>query len=417
MRILHLPSNPADQAGIVVRELRAQGHEAELWHFGEPPFGFEADRVFELDERDPAAVWPVFLEAIERFDVFHFWFARSFFSYGWHNFPPYWDLPVLRMLGKRIVFTFVGSECRTRDVMERTNPYAALFYEQYAPDENKIRSNLDVISRYAHDLLAMSVELMPYVPDSTYIPRAFPLAQWEEQPAEQREVPVIVHIPSRRSLKGTDRIVAAMEQLRAEGLAFEFRLFEGIPHDELVKLCRDADVIIDQLVMGDHGIASVEAMASSRVAVAYLIDPVKDACPGLPVYEANPDDVVDRMRALILDRPLRLRLAAAGRAWVAEHWNAPDVARRHLEIYAGKAETAGRSFPGWVTVGGDRRIERLEASVAARDASIKHLRAEIRETRADLARVRRELAAARAWSVKQMLPPGVRRGLKRLRGR
>lgn len=417
MRILSLPSNPADQAGILTRALRAQGYEAEMWHFGAPPFGFQADRIIDVDQHDPSVIWPHFAEAIGRFDVFHFWFGRTFFSHGWKQFPPFWDLPVLRMLGKRIIFTFVGSECRTRDVMEMNNPFTSLFYETYAPDENKIRADIEVISRYADRLLAMTEELKPYVPGSTYIPRAFPLASWPEQDPNQREVPVIVHVPSRRALKGTDQIVAGMAALKDEGLAFDFRLYEDIPHAELIDLCRDADVVIDNIVMGDHGISSVEAMASSRVAVAYLIDPVKEACPGIPIYEADPNSFVDRMRALIRDRGLRSRLASEGRPYVAANWNDVDVAKLHIDIYAGSdRERPARSFPGWVAAGGDRRIEKLESSLDRRILQSEELAAEVRDLRAQNSKLRKDLAAARTWSPKDMLPPSVRRALRR-RGR
>lgn len=417
VRILHLPSNPADQAGIVVRALRSLGHDAELWRFGTSSFGFPADRIIDVEGKRVDAIWPHFIEAIERFDVFHFHLGASFFP-TWERFPMHWDLPLLRALGKKIIFTFVGSDCRRREPHAAQNPYSDLFFAQYEPDEERILGSLAIIRHYADRLLAMSVELMPYVPGSTYIPRAFDLDAWPAQGAEQREVPVILHAPSRRSLKGTDLIVAGMEQLEREGIGFEFSFIEGVPHDELRKRVQDADIIIDNITMGDHGISSVEAMASDRVAVAYLIDPVKRACPGLPVFDVTPPSFVDRMRELVTDVALRRRLASAGRAYVSEHWDAKDVARRHLEIYAEPVRGApGRSFPDWAATGGPRRIEALEDKVEKRGAEVQGLKRDVARLEVALGTAQQRLAAARRYSLTRLIPDSMRRTLRARRQR
>src|SRR5690606_39056052 len=76
VRILHAPRNIADQAGVAVRALRRLGHDAEVWEYDEHPFRFPVDRTIDTRSGDPAIWWRTFLEAIERFDVFHFHFGR-----------------------------------------------------------------------------------------------------------------------------------------------------------------------------------------------------------------------------------------------------------------------------------------------------------------------------------------------------
>src|SRR5438874_6026557 len=111
MRILHAPSNVANQAWASAQGLRALGHEVEVWHYGPNPYGFRADRTIELGD-DPRRAVDVFVEALARgFDVFHFHFARSLIP-AVGGLPWFWDLPVLRALGKRVVFTFPGSDVR-----------------------------------------------------------------------------------------------------------------------------------------------------------------------------------------------------------------------------------------------------------------------------------------------------------------
>ena len=361
MRILHLPANPADQAGIIVRELRKLGHDAALWHHGPSPFGFPADRFIDIDKYDYRILWDAFIDALGRYDVFHFHFGLSFFPYVWDRFPPYWDLPVLRMLGKKIFFTFVGSDVRTRAEHAAQNPYSNLFYEDYAPDEDRIAKRVAIARTYADACFVMSVELMPYVPGASLMPRAFPLDEWAESPISEREIPRIVHVPSRKSLKGTRQIVEGMQALEREGLALEFELLEGVPHDRMRDVLVGADVVVDNIVMGDHGIASVEAMASSRVAVAYMNERVVASCPDIPIHNVNPDNFVDRMRELIIDRSLRQRLASAGRTYVRDKWDAPKIAEKHLEAYAVEPRSAAPfSFPDWASLEDHRRVEYLE---------------------------------------------------------
>lgn len=415
VRVLHLPSNPADQAGIVVRTLRDLGHDAELWHFGPSPFGFDVDRVIDIDDHDPRSIWPHLLEAIERFDVFHFHYGRSFFSQGWQEFPLYWDLPLLRMLGKKIIFTFHGSDCRTPEAHAKHNPFSHLFFEHLTPDVDRIAKSIAVISTYADHLAVVSAELRPYVPGSVVVERAFPLAGFAEQPAAQREIPVLLHAPSRRSVKGTERIVEVLDTLKAEGVRFEFRMIEGLPHDEVLALIRDADVVIDQVVMGDHGVVSVEAMAANRVAVAYLTDPVRKANPGSPVYLADPDTFKDRMRELIIDADLRMKHASAGRAYVAEHFDAAVIAQRCLALYAAEPATrARRMFPDWMTVGSARTLEGLQEQVARETAHRRALQEEVGELKRSARALERQLAAARRFSLTRVAPTQMRRAAKRL---
>lgn len=414
MRILHLPTNPADQAGIVVREMRRAGHDAELWHFGAPPFGFQADRIIPIGDSDPTAIWPHVLEAIDRFDVFHFHSARSFFPYGWQAFPLFWDLPLLRMLGKTIVFTFHGSECRIPEIHARHNPFSSLFFERYTPDVDRMRKTQALISTYADHLVVVSAELLPHVPGARVVRRAFSLADFDEQPPAQRDVPVVIHCPSRRSLKDTDRIVDAMESLRSEGVAFDFQVHEGIPHDEVLKKVRDADVVVDQITMGDLGVLSVEAMAANRVAVAYMTEPVQKASPKHPVYVADPAGFLGQMRELITRRDLRMQHAERGRAYVAETFDAPLIAGQLLSMYAEpKKRQPWRMFPDWMTVASARRIEQMEERLREQTDQGRALRTENAWMKRRIADLERRLVAARPWSPAAVAPV-LRRRIGRL---
>ena len=420
MRILHAPQNYADQAASVVRALRAMGHDAEYWEYGTSRFGFEADRRIDVSDADPSILWQTFLEAKDRFDVFHFHFANSFFPYPWAVVPPYWDLPVLRMLGKKVFFTFHGSDCRMKKIAEEWNPYASEFFADATPDDDRMQKSINVIKTYSNKMFAVSAELLRYVPDAQAIPRAIDLSLWPEQKVDQRRRPLVVHLPSRRSYKGTPRILSGLESLQREGVAFDFELREDLSHDEARALFQRADVVIDNILMGDFGVTSIEAMASAAVPVAYLEPRVRQGNKGVPVYEVEPESFVPRIRALIEDASLRSDLAARGRPYVEGHFDASIVAGEYLSLYEQDfPPLTPRIFPDWMGFGDARRLEALTERVAELRSEIARTSAELRTASGELARVKAALEYERSkpWSPKDALPPAIRSRLASARAR
>lgn len=389
MRILHLPSNPSDQAGNVVRQLRRLGHEAELWTFGDTPYGFPSDRVIDTSSKSNDLLWHTFLEAIDRFDVFHLHGARSFFPYGWHRFPSFWDLPVLRMLGKKIVVTFRGSDVRLPSAVGAIDPATAALYAETMPDEDSISKRVEIFRTYVDRMLVANPELLFSVPDATVMPRSIDLGQWPATARRSRAHPLIVHAPSSRVTKGTEVILEGLRRLEDEGTRFDLRLLEGVSHEEVRASMAEADVVIDQILVGDHGNISIQAMASSAVAVAHLHSEVVASLKDPPIYRVTATDFVPKMRALIDDVGERTRLASMGRPYVCAHHDAVVVTERHLEVYSGGTRARpDRTFPDWAGFASARHLEVLEEQVSRMKAesvitraTIKRLTAELRKQR------------------------------------
>ncbi|MGZ7032717.1 MAG: glycosyltransferase family 4 protein [Thermoanaerobaculia bacterium] len=364
LRIVHVGRNSANQAGYAVRALRDLGHEAEMWEYGEPTFGFEVDRTIDISKRDPKVFWDAFLEATSRFDVFHFHARRTFFPNQWGGVPPLWDLPILRILGKKVFFTFHGSDCRIRSIHLEYNPWSYFKYSDIDADDDLTEKVLQIIRTYANEMFVVSIDYLPFVPEAHVVPRLIDLKEWPEQPPGQREVPKILHVPSHRGTKGTHFILDAVKRLHDAGLRFDFALLEGVPHDEARRAIQDADVVIDNVITGDYELVSLEAMASSRVTVANLQEAVLGAFPDAPVYNVDPPSLVDRLGALIQDRALRESLAARGRAYVAGHHDAPVIAEQLVEFYrAPVGPVPVRAFPDWASLQHRLRIERLEKTI------------------------------------------------------
>jgi len=408
MRILHAARNIANQAGYAVAALKRLGHEAEVWDYDVNPFGFPADRSIDIRSGDPVTWWRTFVEAIERFDILHFHFARSLFPDSWGGVPPLWDLPIYRILGKKVFVTFHGSDIRIRRIHLEVNPYSYYRASDIRYDDDRTTKVTEVWRTYADAMFMTSPDYLHFVPDGIVMPRIIDLAEWPDQEPEQRDVPRILHVPSRRGTKGTDEIVAGIEQLRAEGLDFDFEFLEGVPHAEAKRAIQSADIVIDNLITGDYELVSMEAMASSRVAVAHVAELSRQAFPDAPVYSVDPPTFVERLRALIPDVEQRRSLAARGRAHVAATHDAPVIAARLVEYYERPSKPVqGRAFPDWLSIEGSRRIERLERELSA---------ARIREF--DLRRrLGLPVEAPDDRTIKDRLPMPLRLALRRARAR
>jgi len=371
MRILHVPLNIANQPGYLARAQRRMGHEAEVWEFGDNAFGFTNDRRIDIYARDPRLIWEAFSDAVQRFDIFHFNFARSFFSYPWPigPVPAYWDLPILRSLGKKVFFTFHGTDCRTRRALDANNPWSFYKYSDITVDDDRVEQNVNIIRTYANKMFITSPGYSIFVPDAVLQPRTLDLEEWPDQQPSQRDIPKILHVPSARGTKGTPFVVDGLRQLEEQGVKFDFTLLEGVPHTEARRAIADADVVIDNVLTGDYEVVSIESMACNRVAVAYLQEHSKLAFPDAPVYDVDPETFVTRMRALIEDVSLRRALAAQGRAFVAANHDAPVVARRLIDFYEAEPSAAQtRTYPDWTAYGGAQAIHKLEQQLARSEA-------------------------------------------------
>ncbi|MEO5580553.1 MAG: glycosyltransferase [Gemmatimonadaceae bacterium] len=145
-----------------------------------------------------------------------------------------------------------------------------------------------------------------------------------------RAVPLVVHAPSSPQVKGTDVIEDALATLRAEGVAFEFLSLCELPHRDLLDVLSNADVVVDELILHGPGWLSFEAMASGcAVATRYLGD--SPPCFRPPVWAIDEHNIIDRLRILLTDRELRIRLATEGRRYVELNNSIERVTEMMLE--------------------------------------------------------------------------------------
>lgn len=186
-----------------------------------------------------------------------------------------------------------------------------------------------------------------------------------------RAVPVVVHAPSVPHIKGTDVIEAALATLRQEGVAFELVSVRDAAHKELLRILTDADVLVDELIGHGPGWLSFEAMGSGcAVATRYLDS--SPACFRPPVWSINEHNIVDRLRTLLTDRDLRIRLAEEGRRYVEKNNRIEHVVDGILERVEAGAMAMHDYVPTYLTTSYVPGSDAEAAAINAANTSVSH---------------------------------------------
>src|SRR5205823_4847572 len=146
--------------------------------------------------------------------------------------------------------------------------------------------------------------------------------------------PLVVHAPSNRAKKGTADVIEACAQLPVD-----LDLVEGVPHDEARERYARADIVVDQLNAGWHGVFALEAMALGKPVVAHLKPDVLERSAEafgvrVPIVPATAATLVEALRPLVENPAHRRELGVAGRAYVEQVHDIDRVADRLLDIYA-----------------------------------------------------------------------------------
>jgi glycosyltransferase involved in cell wall biosynthesis len=345
MRILHAPVEIAGQMGILSKAQRKLGYDAVSVCFYEHPFLYHCDRNLKLNkyhERPGGIVLVLFrkllffLYAIRTYDVFHFHFGITLLN-------RYIDLPLLRLLGKKVIMQFWGDDVRQSEIAEKKNPYYHL--AGYIKDDRRTSAQLRKLSRYLDMVVVSNYELLEHVEE--YFSNIQIVRQAVNKddfmpayPSPEKKIPNIVHAPSDRDIKGTGIVIQAIEDLKKR-YDFHFTLVHGFSHDKAKEIYREADIIIDQLLLGDYGLFCIEAMALGKPVICYIRDDIRMRYHNLPVVNANPETVGEKIEMLLKDPVMRNELGKAGRRYVEENHDACRIAKQLIGIYIGTSTEQG----------------------------------------------------------------------------
>jgi hypothetical protein len=376
LRVLHCPWNVAGHPAALAQAERRLGMHSHGVEIVSNQYGFAADEVlFALSLRpfrQEVRRWRLVLRAIRDFDIIHFNFGQSILMT--RAFPEVkgslrermnglyyrgmWmlDLPLLKAFGKGIVMTYQGDDARQGDECRRRFQITAAdfvdgAYYQAGTDYWKRRA-IAKVARYADRIYALNPDLLHVLPPHA---RFMPYAnvdprEWTPTRREANPVPLVVHAPTHRGVKGTEFVLRAIDRLRSEHIRFDFELIENLSHADARKLYDRADLLVDQLLIGWYGGLAVEFMALGKPVVCYLREDDLAFIPpamrkDLPIIGATPYDIYEVLKRLLTVRKAELPDIGRRSRTFVEEWHDPiKVAQRVVADY--QAISRKRRSPG-----------------------------------------------------------------------
>ena len=168
-----------------------------------------------------------------------------------------------------------------------------------------------------------------------WLPIPMPCADYAKlaKPHKRKPVYRVAHSPTRSEIKGTAEFLWAIETLRAEGVAIDAVLIEGLEHGDALRMKATCDATFDSFWLGMQG-SGLEGAAMGHAVIAGTTDAPYDAV-GLsyPWTVANDaQDLLAVLRRLATDGDYHASEAERVGAYVRAYHDYPVVGAKYRDI-------------------------------------------------------------------------------------
>lgn len=339
IRVLHAPTDTGRQAWTLAQAEKRLGLESTVLVYHSTWLNYPNDIDLKMRERSAVgkltAVGRLLVRIARDYDIVHFNGGRSLMPSSPNRAP--WisrlDLQYLKAIGKGVVVTFQGCDVRQYGpCKDRFDVNACVCCSTpCSPELDRHKAYIaQGFGKYADALFSLNPDLMWELPErAEFLPYAtIDLEEWHLEPMDaEKPTFTILHAPTNRGVKGTDRIVEAVHAMQQRHPEVELVLVENTPHDQVRDLYRRADLVIDQVLLGWYGGFAVEAMALGRPVLAYIREDDLHFVPegmrsDMPIIKASPDDLDDVLEQVFRDRHGLPELGRRSRRYV-ERWHDP----------------------------------------------------------------------------------------------
>ncbi|MFN4122189.1 MAG: glycosyltransferase [Flavobacteriales bacterium] len=285
-----------------------------------------------------------------------FWFTILFKANVLHFYTGYFLLPLsqnhhelysrlaglelrfLQLLGKKIVLHFQGCEIR-----DRFHPLAqsvcsqCKIKDQFCSPSRSTnrRKRLLKLCQIADAVTVSTPDLVTYLKRANIhlIPKIVEVNKELLSTSSKVNSKLnIIHAPTDRSIKGTDRIIEVLSRHQDK---FELVLAEQMTREQVFSLAQSADLAIDQIRVGWYGNFAVEMMSLNLPVLAYIRqDLLNAALPlQLPIINAGEHNLEDVLIQIWENRDQLREIGAKSRKFVSDFHSEAAVAGKLREIY------------------------------------------------------------------------------------
>ncbi|HPX12105.1 MAG TPA: tetratricopeptide repeat protein [Syntrophales bacterium] len=357
IRVIHLPLVIANMSIALSKHLNRLGVDSRVVSYFRTWLHYRGDVNLDLDdvhgaERNEKVRRFVedFLEnEAPRYDIFHFHFFDSLSTGasfgGWKSHPDrddYWDLRMLKDMGKKIVVTSWGSDVRNNSKVI----YYQLRYEGAGncipyPPLNRRDQYFKIwkFAQYADAVIHSDHEVVKHAPYGNMIPICIDeelldgLAGGEERGTGKVSV---IHAPSNQFYKGTPYVNEVLQKISGRyGDRVEIRRIQGLSHREALGKYAGYGAAIDQIGSISFGLFALEALYLGRTVFTsfqedeFFGDDPKMRTPVIAVK--NQEDFHDRLVRFLDSEPVDR--TGEHRRFILDNFSAAVVARQYRDLY------------------------------------------------------------------------------------
>lgn len=292
-----------------------------------------------------------FITCLFRYEGFVFGYGRSLLRW---NF----DLPVLRLFGKKIVANMSHGSDMTPAYIDGALLDSQMQMPSLAVLKSRVVAQRRVVrrfERYANHLIGSPISSsyfasQPFVSIFS-IGRVNQALRYTEQPPLVNETAInsgmpdrrirILHAPSHSPGKGTQTVRAVVDELVAQGFLIEYRELMGKTNEEVIAELKQCDLVLDQVYadLPMSGLAAEAACFGKPTVIAgydlealrTVVDPIEFP----PSIVCSPDDMLDVVRDLLRNPSLICQAGQRAKSFVYTQWDECAVASRYMRLLSG----------------------------------------------------------------------------------
>ncbi|MBW2301382.1 MAG: glycosyltransferase [Deltaproteobacteria bacterium] len=338
-KILHAPFEIAGNMARITRMLRERNINATSANYYDSWLNYQCDINLNINklpepERLPA-VHEFAEDAMKRYDIFHFHFAHSLY-------PDFRDLDQLKDKGKRILFSFWGSDQRSPEW---------IFYHQakflgYDPPKPYYLT-LDLYQK--HKIINLYADVMlgaTCIPRGLWIPGQIDVSEWKledrKKLLEKNRInkdprkTYFLHAPSSDWKKGSMLITSLLDDCKKDGMPIEVIYVKGLLPEKAKQIYAYTDYAIDQVGVGTFGLFGIEMLTWEIPVLAYhteLYDRLRNYPPVIKITKENFKQQIEKCIEMKKTGE-NIALGQKGRQWALKNADMINSIPQYLEIYS-----------------------------------------------------------------------------------
>ncbi|MEE9572256.1 MAG: glycosyltransferase, partial [Candidatus Neomarinimicrobiota bacterium] len=272
--------------------------------------------------------------AISKYDIFHFHFAHSLY-------PDFRDLEELKQKGKKIIFSFWGSDQRSPEWIL----YQQAKFMGYQPPKpyfntlNQYRTH-KLINRYADVVIGNTA-----IPRGVFIPGAVDISEWKLDKKQSiieknlinkdKRKTYFLHAPSTNWKKGSNIVLNLLKECKNDGMPIEILYVNQVSPEKAKQIYAYADFAVDQVGVGTFGLFGVEMMSWQIPVLTYqtgLFDRIRNYPPIIKITKDNFKNQIAKCIEMKKSGE-NIELGKNGQQWVFDNVDIELVINEYLKIY------------------------------------------------------------------------------------